>query len=40
MRALRDKEGVYWIVVDSEAEMGTVRSYLRGDRSGEGMKLL
>ena len=40
MRALRDKEGVYWIVVDSEAAMGALRSYLKGDRSGEGMKLL
>ena len=40
VRALRDKEGVYWIVVDSEAAMGALWSYLKGDRSGEGMKLL
>ena len=40
MRALRDKEGVHCIVVGSEAAMGALRSYLKGDRSGEGMKLL
>ena len=27
-------------MVDSEAAMGALRSYLKGDRSGEGMKLL
>ena len=40
VRALRDKEGVYWIVVHSEAAMGALRSYLRGDRSGDGVKRL
>ena len=30
VRALRDKEGVHWIVVDSEAAMGALRSYLKG----------
>ena len=40
VRELTDKEGVYWLVVDSEAARGAQQSYLQGDRWGEGMKLL
>ena len=40
VRELQEREGVYWLVVDSEAAKGALQSYLIGDRSGEGMELL